>query len=396
MADGLNASEKFVATHCLGTFLALWGMSNPVGKTKNKELCDFLAVCGSDILIFSVKDIALSSDADKVGVDRWRRRAIESSVDQVYGAERFVGRVTDVKDRNDRIMSLPPVDDRRVYRICVAFGAKGHVGIPEGDFGRGFVHVLDELTFPILLRELDTITDLTGYLNSKEEAIKSGINIVSPGEEQILAFYLSSERAFPQGHACIVLDDTIWPGFVNSPEYRSRVDADKKSYAWDNVINFISKDFLARDLLFEHPPNEGEQALRVLARECRFYRRLLGDALTEVLFGGKVRSRMVQSPSKIAYVFLAMPRDADRKHRLAELGARCHVARQQFKDSVTVIGIASERGDDNKPGLSFDIYMLEKRDWTEEDEKEAEYIKTELGFFQKPQFSKRSDQEYPG
>ncbi len=34
------------------------------------------------------------------------------------------------------------------------------MGLRMGDFGKGFIHVMDEVSFPILLRHLDTICDL--------------------------------------------------------------------------------------------------------------------------------------------------------------------------------------------------------------------------------------------
>ena len=104
---------------------------------------------------------------------------------------------------------------------------------------------------------------------------------------------------------------------------------------------------------------------------------------------------MLQSYSGIVYVFLALKRDEDRQFRLAELAARCTVARARHQDARTVIGIASERADDGETGLSFDLFMLDKPEWTAEDDKEATWLRESLGYFKSPLESSRQIDEYP-
>ena len=264
-----NPAEAFVAQHCTGTFLSLWGMANPIGKDSSKELCDYLVVCGPDVLIVSVKEIGLAANPTREEAERWRRKAIEDSAKQIAGAERLIAQRASVSDRAGRMIALPPMSDRRIHRLCVAFGSGGNAGLIMGDLGKGFVHTFDETSFPIFLRELDTIADFTHYLQAKEEFFLSGRAAIFPGEEHFLAFYLHHGRAFPQNTETLILDDTIWPGFSNGPEYRARKEADRASYAWDNVIEYVGRDLLADDLLFVDPPTEAEAVLRILARECR-------------------------------------------------------------------------------------------------------------------------------
>lgn len=107
-----------------------------------------------------------------------------------------------------------------------------------------------------------------------------------------------------------------------------------------------------------------------------------------------VRSRMRASPSGILYVFLACKRGTERKNRIAELQVRCFVARGLNPESKTVIGLATERYEEEK-GFSLDAFCLEKQIWTEEDQKKLEYLKNELGFFKAPVQSTGSEDEYP-
>lgn len=60
----------------------------------------------------------------------------------------------------------------------------------QGDFGKGFVHVLDDRSLSTVMGELDTVSDFVGYLSSEEALVTSGaISIVSPGEDDLLAIF---------------------------------------------------------------------------------------------------------------------------------------------------------------------------------------------------------------
>ncbi len=398
MLCGLNAAEQFVAQHCKGTFLSLWGMGNPVGRDQAKELCDYLVVCDPHILIVSVKEVRLDPEPDQVKADRWRRKAVNESIKQVYGAERYLESLGSVQDRTGRTLVLPPSNQRRIYRICVAFGSQGRVGVPMGDFGKGFVHVLDETSFPTLLRELDTVSDLTAYLEAKRTFLEGGRRAIIPGEEQLLAFYLSNARSFflsnarsyPNGPDLILLDETLWSSLVQSEQFRAREEANKTSYAWDQLIEHVSRDLMAGNMMYVDPPTEGEVILRILVHENRSCGSSLAEAMVEVFIGGKVRARMVQFMSGIVYVFVALSRDEDRTYRRAELGARCLVARSHHRNARTVVGIATERANDGVKGCSFDLFTIDKPEWTEEDEKLAAYAREEFGFFKSPVVSVRN------
>lgn len=255
--------------------------------------------------------------------------------------------------------------------------------------------MLEEITVPILLRELDTISDFTSYLTAKEALIERGCAVVASGEENLLALYLHHGRSFPEGHDRIIVDDTLWAGLDDDPNYLAGRKANETSCAWDNVIEYVTKDLIAGDL-FSDPPGDEEAVLRTMAREPRFYRRYLGESLTEVLMSEKIRARMIRSQSGTVYVIAAFPRDEDRNLRRAELTARCYVARSKFKDEACkIVGISSERAHDRKPGLSFDLLMLDVPVWTAELHARAEAAKNELGLFKNPKETVQHHDEYP-
>ena len=116
MSCNMTKSEAFVFEVCRRSFLSLWSYANPQGKGASKELCDILVVCEPDVIIVSVKDIKVTDSGDlSVDRERWRKRATDGSVKQIYGAERYLERASNVI-RSDGTPGrpLPSVNDRRI------------------------------------------------------------------------------------------------------------------------------------------------------------------------------------------------------------------------------------------------------------------------------------------
>lgn len=397
MSHNGSVAEKFVYRVCKKSFLSLWSYANLLGKM-NKELCDILVVCGQDIVIFSVKHIKFKESEDyETDLSRWQNRAINSSCKQIYGAERWT-KTADYVIKNDKTkgVRLPEGSQRRVLRVAVALGGDNKVFLRYGDFGKGFVHVFDELSFNIILRELDTISDFTRYLFHKETFILSTApEIIHCGEEDLLAIYLHNGRCFPSEGDFIIIDD-IWKHFVEKEEYKRKLLADRDSYLWDRIIETFCHDALHDNLEFGPSLSEVELAVRTMALENRFSRRVLRKAFLEFMHLAsqkKVRSRMVKSFNQIVYVFLAIPKDEDRQFRVAELGNRCFIARGLNMDCETVIGLATERYDGSK-GFSFDMIYHHKKVWTDKDQNHMELMQREMGYFVQPVEKTVHEDEY--
>ena len=177
-----NESEQFVHDLCKKSFLSLWSYANPLGKA-SKELCDVLIVCDPDVIIISVKDIRIT-DSGNVSTDwnRWRKRAIDTSINQVYGAERWIEKTLHVVRSDGSVgIAFPEKKVRRVHRVAVALGGEGKAPIRFGDFGKGFVHVFDRVSLEVIMGELDTIEDFIQYLSAKEELYHSGREMLFHG-----------------------------------------------------------------------------------------------------------------------------------------------------------------------------------------------------------------------
>ncbi len=394
-----NKAEEFVCEVCKHTFLSLWSHPNPLGKS-GKELCDVLIVCEPHIIIFSVKEIKVS-DSGSLIIDwkRWNRKAVEESSKQIYGAERWLKASTHViKKDGTQGLALPKKEDQIIHRVVVALGGKNKVPIIYGDFGRGFIHVFDEISFNIILHEQDTITDFIRYLSAKESLYQSGIDTpFLAGEENLLALYIHRGMTFPSDINKIIISEDAWNTLINKPEYKVRKEQDKVSYLWDKLIDDIGHQIEAGTLALKNAEGNGELILRTMAREDRFGRRILGKSFAEFIHlsaENKIRARMVTSPTEVLYVFLAVPPSVKRKYRLAELATRCFIARGLNQQIKIVIGIATEQ---YQPRIehSFDLYYLYKPDWTEKDQATMELIQKESGFFIKMTSSEAREDEYP-
>ncbi|MDX2068130.1 MAG: hypothetical protein SFV55_06865 [Haliscomenobacter sp.] len=387
----MTPTEKILSELCKGSFLSFWSFPNPFSK-KGKELCDLLVVCDPDIIIFSVKDISIKESGDlNVDIDRWLKRAIESSSDQIYGAERIINLKEEIFlcDQTTKI-KLPEKGIRNIYRVAVAFGRGDKFPLKYGDFGKGFIHVFDEKSIHILLRELDTITDFTDYLKAKEEFLKSGTGHISFSSEDMLALYIQNGFSFPDSdETSLYLFHDLWEGYSNSDEYLKEKEENEPSYLWDSIIETLHKDFENGQTIYSESREEIELSVRQMNKENRFGRRQLSKCLQEVIGqddGIKTPSSRIvkaQLEGSPVYVFLARPFE-QREDRLKELQLTCMIGRQMHMDASVIIGIATEKYKKDK-GFSLDICYFHLPEWTKEMEEKTNQIREELGIYKNPQ-----------
>lgn len=393
-----NRTEEFVFHVCRETFLSLWSYANPK-RDQGKELCDVLVVCEPDVVVISVKDAALNPDAaPEVAVQRWVRSAIEKSVKQLYGAERWLERHGGQVIRHDGTegLPLPPLESRRTHRISVSLGSKGYVPLQSGDHGKGFVHVLDERSFLLLMASLDTITDFVNYLTAKEQLAKRCPGLVVEGEENLLAIYLHRGREFPDRCPDGPIEDGLWEQFRTSPAYKKKLEADQVSYLWDRLLEYFAAHALDETFEFGNELSENELVFREMARESRFGRRILADALKAFLDraqAGELRARMFKSVQGTGYLFMNASPDATREDRKTELEMRSFITRGEL-DCSTVIGICVNVKKAPQ-GHCEDVLMLRLPEWTPEHAEQAQRIKSDLGFFAEPLIHRDHVEEYP-
>ena len=352
--EGVTDSERYLAKLADQSFLNLWCYPNVFidkksgGKGDGKELCDLLVVCGDHVLIFSDKTVAWPG-GDDVGLAwrRWYKRAIQKSVDQIRGAERWMSQYPDRlfidrKCSQPLPFPLPPPERRKVHGIVVANGAaaacRSHFGEGSGSlmiapsiqgaahykggeikvFAVGdvdptgsFVHTFDEATLDVVLCELDTISHLTAYLAKKEGLIRSGRLQIAAGEEELVAQFMIHMNA--QGeHDFTKPDGTAWgendrvtfgsghyAALTKNPQYNAKKIADKVSYCWDHLITLFTDNMLAGTSVVPDGHSaeisNRELAVRQMALLPRFVRRSYGAGVLDALEEGQKADKFMRA-----------------------------------------------------------------------------------------------------
>lgn len=305
----MTESEILVNKLCEKVFLSLWTIASPIGKEAGKELCDALVVFDNKIIIISVKDIKYKeTEKIEIGWDRWNKTAIEKSIKQLKGAKRFLDDSNTVRSQDGKVtIQLPEKNDRIYFFLTISLGSQREVPVvlPENEV----IRFLDEYNLDILFSELDTVSDFIEYLQKKEDFLKKSKKIIG-SEEDILAFYLHQNRAFPENADLLIFGDDLWKEVSNKKEYKIKKKIDKISIFWDSLIeefiNLRDPSIVKIPGYFDPTNKNIELALRTLAKENRFSRRVLSQEFFDFYEHPRIVSRIVESINGIIYVFLAL------------------------------------------------------------------------------------------
>ena len=268
---------------------------------------------------------------------------------------------------------------------------------PDGTF----VHVFDPIGLEIVMKELDTVADLTAYLAARSKFLRSGQVGVVAGEEHLLAAYMMN--GFKDGRPSfisrklrkkaqrklVMIPEGEYETYISSRLHAEIEELKKQSMLWDKVIEFATEDVLKGTSIsiLDHQPTVqlSEGALRIMASERRMDR----VSLAQALWGAMERSldeRMARfvrrvfilrrMPSrKIGYLFLLLPQnpaagtlEAYRTYRSKMLSTYClSVLREQPKLDM-VVGLAFDifRRDGRIQTRSLDVLAMEPPQWTPE------------------------------
>jgi hypothetical protein len=274
-STGVTATERMLADFCERSFLKLWSYPNPY-KDDGHELCDLLAVFGNDVFIFFDREATLPDDPEKdplVLWGRWRRNVIDRQVKTAHGAERYIRSSRPIFLDGKRAQPFPFEFDRgvvNVHKIIVAHGAKEACerASPQNVYGslaitysesdgeatvpfhieidkRNPVHILDSHNMPIVLSELDTVSDFASYLREKVRAISALGHLSYCGEEDLLGHYLLNYDDTTKRHVIgstkqevtgVMIGEGEWRAFYQSEIYKNTKKEDRISYFWDKLI----------------------------------------------------------------------------------------------------------------------------------------------------------------
>lgn len=260
--------------------------------------------------------------------------------------------------------------------------------IPEIDFcigpmQTGFAHVFDDVSLPIVLRELDTISDFVQYLLAKTMLIERSRLGFSSGEEELLGLYLHPElkgdrRRFVLPHekdGAVCVMEGFWADLLQDENYLIRKDSEVRSYRWDRLIEYFNADILSDRMFLGNEDGVAghEERVRLLASSSRETRRLLVSALDDFMKNQKddeVKFRAVVPTAQpaVGYLFLITPRPLDfpestyRRMRGDLLFAYAGSYLQKNSSLTAVVGLATETH--SPRGHSEDILALTRTTWT--------------------------------
>jgi hypothetical protein len=257
---------------------------------------------------------------------------------------------------------------------------------------------MEEHSFTVILRELDTIADFVEYLSAKESfSAERRALVVEGGESNLLGWYLYNQRTFPKECDFQAIGDRIWEEIAQRPEFKFRKKADEDSYTWDHLIEAVID---SRGISTPEPGphlSNFEIALRTMASENRLARRLLGRAFYEFLEKAKsrrLRSRAAVSLGGTTFVFVFFPSGIPNEHRAAELGCRCIIARDMVGVGETITGIGISECAPSL-GSAVDLLYIRIPAWDDEMARHAQRLKLELGYFNKSTVKDVHEDEFP-
>lgn len=374
----MTKSEEWAYNLCRDSFFSLFSFVNPIGK-KGKELCDVIIICGKDIVLISVKEININlTDNYDVDYNRWNTRAIEDSVKQLNGAERFLKSISSFKLKGSEEEIELPIE-KNFYKIALAIGGRGKFPIPESIRNNGYVNIMDEVSFHSITLELDTVTDFISYLREKQTKL-SNVYFTGNGEEDLLAYYLFNEFNFPD-KTYLVFDEGLYKSLKKDKLYIKEKKERQESYIWDFIINHSAQNHFTQNGYNTKSLNNLMKAYEIMAQETRFERVKLVNNLTEVI-KTNIRARIYFSPSfnHVIYVFVS-GKFNNQKERLKELEIRCMVAAFLMNKSAVVIGIAWEIQKDTEV---YDVaYHNYNNIWNDRLDKSSLIAINELEYFKK-------------
>jgi hypothetical protein len=295
------------------------GPESPTSRTRRaagKEISDLIIVFGDDIIIFSDKACEFRPRTDlQTAWERWRRDAIDGSVAQLSGALRRLsgGDATiflDAKGKNRLPFPLPSRERRRFHLVAIARPSEDPVNLPPSwqrlacvsevsgvpfevepiQIGDLPVHVFDGQAIDLLLNQLDTAPDFLAYLAGRAEALANSTRY-SFVEEDLLAASIQNWAAgsglSPAVPAPASTVKGGWAEFQKSDRAARSTALNTKSRTIDRIIEHFHEVFEQQRFLNESAPGilEHEQALRLLAAESRFARRIVVTPLYDILQG---------------------------------------------------------------------------------------------------------------
>jgi len=435
-SQGVTRTERYLANLCERSFLKLWSYPNPI-KEDGDELCDLLAVFENDVFIFFDRESQQFAKDDTdilVRWNRWRKKVVDRQIATARGAERYIRSGRGIFLDQARQVPFPiqfQTEAIKVHKFVIAHGARdacaafsdnnvyGSLGIWYAEKGSDpprnpfvvdldradAVHVFDSHNLDILFAELDTVCDFRAYIEAKLKAITKYKFLAYCGEEDLLAHYFVNFNKRRNEHVIgsrkkkidtIFIPEGGWRDFIQSGPYKRKQEANQGSYLWDKLIQRTCQNALDGTLLGDGQHFAGKSAIQEMAKEPRFSRRALSNAMTQAIRNfpeksGPMMRNLSFMPSfhrGTGYVFLQLHVDhiddyenEYREARRALLELACGIAKNRMPQLNKVVGIAIDAPKFSPKRNSEDFILMECEEWPDDRRDHYETANEGLNFF---------------
>ncbi|WP_156948657.1 hypothetical protein [Bradyrhizobium sp. WSM1417] len=352
------------------------------------------------------------------------------------GAHKAIQKILD--DRSGSFVIMPALKGRD----AIDFSRRDFMPFAVGDVnpGRLFVHVFDDVGIKRVLEHLNTISDFVGYLNKRAEYIRSSRFWMAHGEEELLAGYLRvgivtngyydfelPGAEAPKKGQLKMTKQGLSSDYILSETHFQKALADDKSRVWDDLITRFSDNLLAGAtgaFLGRKTTIAGaEPALRLMAMENRFSRRVYGEAVQGAILKAmdskedwSARVILPNQPSenpKVAYVVMIMSYpafarergdtdngyDQYREYRMRVMEAYCLAVLLDNRklDTVVAIGMDADSSVTGQEGGSEDLFSIRVDEWTPSLESSALKLREHYDVLRHERVARQdiSREEYP-
>ena len=199
--------------------------------------------------------------------------------------------------------------------------------------------------------------------------------------------FIQTEFIIDEAADTLIVGHDFWDTYTVSDELKKWRADTKISYIWDNMINILY-NYHIKGNKTSFKRKDIEETVRYINLESRNNRIELGYVLDDAR-KKNIKARIVVLEGKnCTYVFMPLNND-NWKNKEKELQMRCFVARVLNPDIQKVIGITI--GNASNKDSWFDIVYLNRPNLVDEDYKDAERIKNELGYFKDLEISRSKE-----
>lgn len=348
--------------------------ANPEAQT-GKEFADAVMWVDDAAAIVSAKSKSLPVDdayPNTAELQRYVRKTVMDGLRQARGAKRKLLKRGSISVQNPRrgVVSMEANRLNRLYLVVVLddrlpFSKLEEVLPPqEVAPGKDYPHVFYLNDLELILRELDTPTDLFQYLDARQELGRRS-KYSFDEELDLLAYYLTHARSFVpverESHVQDVQLFGFWDEYAKERGLRERKrHEDKISYYIDSIIDFAHT-----------AGGQYARAAELLAKLTRLERRMVAKRGYEkaVAAIGCDRPRYdAFFMGRAAFGLLFMYSTEERPQRARTLQNLTTLAQHRL-GAATMLGVASEPANERKG--SFDFVRIDIPNFTPDPDTEA-------------------------